>query len=98
MDLDFDEPEDAIFVLAVLDDEDGGAGGRPAARVPTRAVVGVDGGGSRGGCAPGCGCSGCLVSTLVIAAAVAAGLGALPLASALGIVALLLVLADRERP
>jgi hypothetical protein len=90
MDFDLDEPEDAIFVLAVLDDEEAAAragsssapagASRPAAR--------------GGGCAPGCGCTGCLLPVLVIAAAALAGLGAVPLAAILGFAAVALAALD----
>ncbi len=91
MDFDLDDPEDAIFVLAVLDDEEGAAraGGSP---VPAGASRPPSGG---GGCAPGCGCGGCLLPTLVIAAATAAGFGALPLAGILGLAAVALAVLDR---
>lgn len=95
MDLDLDEPEDALLVLAVLDDEDDRAGARVAASSPG----GDPGGGSQGGCGSGCagcGCSGCLLPALVIGAATAAGSGALPLAAILGLGALLLAVAWRD--
>jgi hypothetical protein len=91
MDFDLDDPADAIFVLAVLDDEESAAraGRTPALAGATR----PDPGG--GGCASGCGCGGCLLPALVIAAAAAAGFGALPLAAILGLAAVALAVLDR---
>ena len=95
MDLDLDEPEDAIFVLAVLDDDGELAGTRAITGRPDGAPDGRSQGGCGPGCA-GCGCSGCLLPALVIAAAAAAGFGALPLAAILGLGALLVALAWRD--
>lgn len=86
-DLDPDDPEDAIFVIAAIDDDDRAAGGPAIPGAP--AYPGVNG--------AGCGCAGCLLPVLVIAAAMTAGFGALPLAAMLGLAALLLVVMDYGR-
>jgi hypothetical protein len=90
MDFDLDDPEDAIFVLAVLDDEEGAA--RPVAY---RRAPGPPPASSGSGCGSGCGCGGCLLPVLLIAAATAAGFGALPLAAVLGLAAVALAVLDR---
>lgn len=86
-DLDFDDPEDATLVIAAIDDDDRAARGPGIPGAP--GYPGVN--------RAGCGCGGCLLPVLVIAAAIAAGLGALPLAAVLGLVALVLALMDRHQ-
>ena len=85
-DLDLDDPEDAILVLAAIDEDDRGDGSTGIQRTPGQDV-------SRAGC----GCAGCLLPTLAIAAATVAGLGALPLAAGLGLIATALALVDHGR-
>jgi hypothetical protein len=87
LDLDSDDPEDAIFVIAAIDDDDRAAGGPGIPGAP--GYPGVN--------RAGCGCVGCLLPILVIAAATAAGFGALPLAAVLGLVAMVLALMDRHQ-
>jgi len=76
-DLDLDDPEDAILVLAAIDDDDGGDG-----------HTGIQRGTDRGVGPAGCGCVGCLLPALAIAAATVTGLGVLPLAAGLGLIAI----------
>jgi hypothetical protein len=87
-DLDLDDPEDATLVLAAIDDDDRGDGRTGIQRAAGRAAVHR----------AGCGCVGCLMPILAIAAATAAGLGALPLAAVLVSLRLALALMDRTPP
>ena len=84
MPFDLDDPDDLTLFVAAVDDDDERPRGAPGAEAPEA---------SRQGC--GCGCVGCLLPVLAIAAATSAGLGALPLAVILGLAALVPALLDR---
>ena len=89
LDLDPDDPQEAIFAIAVIDDDgDRRAGGPGIPGAPGYSGVKRQGCGDRG-------CVGCLIPILVVAAALVAGLGVLPLAAILGLAALVLALIDR---
>jgi hypothetical protein len=86
VDLDFDDPEDAILVLAAIDEDDRAASGPGIPGTP----------GDPGVNRAGCGCGGCLLPALAMTVAMAVGFGAQPLAAILGVGALLLAVMDRQ--